>query len=366
MTEQECNNKYAGEMTFKDFIVILFKGVAYLKSFRKVILISIILGTIAGGLYSYIQKPVYTANLTFVLEDEKSTNSGLAGALGLANSLGIDIGTSAGGAFNGQNLIELMMSRTLVEKALLKSIVLNKEKSTLADFYLDIYKLRKAWQKNPRLNSISFLHPFNRSDFSLTQDSVLGIIYEHLVKENLSVVQKDKKTSIITVEVKSIDENFSKLFVEYLTKEVSEFYIITKSSKAQANVLILERQADSIRKELNFAIAGVASSNDQTYNLNPALNIKRVPSSKRQIDVQANTVILTELVKNLELARVSLRKETPLIQVIDKPILPLKKTIKKPLIIIFTSIIFFVTITISGILLRLLYVKHIKPLKKIE
>lgn len=31
------------------------------------------------------------------------------------------------------------------------------------------------------------------------------------------------------------------------------------------------------------------------------------------------------MVKNLELAKVTLRKETPLIQIIDKPILPLKK-----------------------------------------
>jgi uncharacterized protein involved in exopolysaccharide biosynthesis len=43
------------------------------------------------------------------------------------------------------------------------------------------------------------------------------------------------------------------------------------------------------------------------------------------VDVQANTAILTELVKQTELAKVTLRKETPLIQVIDRPILPLKK-----------------------------------------
>jgi uncharacterized protein involved in exopolysaccharide biosynthesis len=43
------------------------------------------------------------------------------------------------------------------------------------------------------------------------------------------------------------------------------------------------------------------------------------------VDVQANTAILTELVKQTELAKVTLRKETPLIQVIDAPILPLEK-----------------------------------------
>lgn len=53
--------------------------------------------------------------------------------------------------------------------------------------------------------------------------------------------------------------------------------------------------------------------------------VLQVPSQRRQVDVQANQAILTELVKNLEVAKVSLRKETPLIQIIDGPVLPLEK-----------------------------------------
>jgi len=91
------------------------------------------------------------------------------------------------------------------------------------------------------------------------------------------------------------------------------------------NMAILQHQTDSIRAELNGAITGVAVANDNTFMLNPALNVNRAPSAKRQVDVQANTAILTELVKQTELAKVTLRKETPLIQVIDRPILPLPK-----------------------------------------
>jgi uncharacterized protein involved in exopolysaccharide biosynthesis len=88
---------------------------------------------------------------------------------------------------------------------------------------------------------------------------------------------------------------------------------------------ILRRQTDSIRGELNGAITGVAVANDNVFGLNPAMNVRRAPSARRQVDVQANTAILTELVKQTELAKVTLRKETPLIQVIDTPILPLEK-----------------------------------------
>ena len=116
---------------------------------------------------------------------------------------------------------------------------------------------------------------------------------------------------------------FAKAFSETLAKQVSDFYVDTKSKKARMNMAILQHQTDSIRAELNGAITGVAVANDNTFMLNPALNVNRAPSAKRQVDVQANTAILTELVKQTELAKVTLRKETPLIQVIDRPILPL-------------------------------------------
>jgi hypothetical protein len=151
----------------------------------------------------------------------------------------------------------------------------------------------------------------------------LGKIYENLSNGSLSIAQKDKKIAIISMDVASTNELFSLYFCESLAKEVGKFYVNTKSKKARMNMEILERQTDSIRAELNGAITGVAVANDNTFMLNPALNVKRAPSARRQVDVQANTAVLTELVKQSEMAKVTLRKETPLIQVIDRPILPL-------------------------------------------
>ena len=150
-------------------------------------------------------------------------------------------------------------------------------------------------------------------------------MYDDLSKTGLSVGQKDKKIAIISIDVSSTSELFAKYFTEALVKEVSDFYVTTKSKKARMNMDILERQTDSIRGALNGAITGVAVANDNTFGLNPAMNVRRAPSARRQVDVQANTAILTELVKQTELAKVTVRKETPLIQVIDQPILPLKK-----------------------------------------
>jgi hypothetical protein len=164
-----------------------------------------------------------------------------------------------------------------------------------------------------------------RKYFTRAHDSILGVMYQDLSKTGLTVGQKDKKIAIITIVVNSANELFAKYFTEALVKEVSDFYVSTKSRKSRMNMAILQKQTDSIRGELNGAITGVAVANDNTFMLNPALNVRRAPSARRQVDVQANTAILTELVKQSELAKVTVRKETPLIQVIDRPILPLKR-----------------------------------------
>ena len=154
---------------------------------------------------------------------------------------------------------------------------------------------------------------------------MLFIIYKDLIKYDLSVFQKDKKITIMNIEINSINEQFAKVFCETIAKETSEYYVEIKSKKSRMNVDILQHQADSIRAELNSAISGVAVETDNVFNLNAAMNVKRTPSARRQVDVQANTAILTQLVGNLELAKVTLRKETPLIQIIDRPIFPLEK-----------------------------------------
>lgn len=311
------------EISIKELVLKFNDWIKYFLSKWQILLVAGVLGGVLGFTYAYFQKPLYTATLTFALEDDKGSSGG--GLSGIASQFGFDLGSSAGGAFSGANLIELMKSRTLVEKVLLDSVTVQNKRMLLIDYYINYTDLRKRWQEKPRLKNIAFGQMGEQNSDSFLQDSVLGTIYKQIEKEILSVSQIDKKVSIISIEVKSGNELFSKLFTEGLARVVSDFYVDTKSKKAKNNVEILERQVDSIRAELNNAISGVASANDDIYNLNPALNIKRVPSSKRQIDVQANTAILTQLVTNLELARVTLRRETPLIQIIDRPILPLEK-----------------------------------------
>ncbi len=324
MTEQPVQPIDNDEISLKELIQKIQEWVAYLKTQWKLIIGIAALGAIIGFAYASFQKPTYQATSTFVLEEDKG-GGGLGGAMGLASSFGFDLGGGGGGLFTSSNIIELMKSRLVVEKTLLNPVQVAGKEISLADYYVQINKLKEAWTKKPALANISFPANADRTKFSLEQDSILQSISAGLTKNNLVIAQKDKKVSIISLTVKTENELFSKLFCEQLLKETSDFYIETKSKKSRLNVEILQHQADSIRAELNGAITGVAAASDNVYNLNPAFNVKRTPSTRRQVDVQANTAILTQLVAQLELSKVSLRKETPLVQLIDRPILPLEK-----------------------------------------
>jgi hypothetical protein len=312
------------EISLKELFEKIKDWFSYLFSQWKTILLTGIIGAGLGLAYSFSKEPVYTASLSFALEDEKG-GGGLGGALGLASSLGLDLGGGGGSIFTGSNLTELFKSRVMVEQTLLSPVVVDGKTISLAEMYLRNEGWRSKWEGKAQYEKIQFLPDTKRTYFTRAHDSIIGVIYQDLSKDGLVVGQKDKKIAIITIDVSSTNELFSKYFTEALVKEVSDFYVMTKSKKARLNMDILERQTDSIRRALNGAITGVAVANDNTFGLNPAMNVRRAPSSRRQVDVQANTAILTELVKQTELAKVTLRKETPLIQIIDKPILPLKK-----------------------------------------
>ena len=318
----ELNQNTNDEPSVKD-IVMRVKGFwEYLMYRRKTIIIAMIIGAVLGLVYSYVEKPVYTASLSFALED---TSPGGVGDLNIG-SFAIELGGgNSGGAFSSSNLPELFLSRNMVEKTLLTPIVFESQKISLAEMYIQNEGWRTNWEKTTSLKGIQFSANATRSDFSRAQDSILGVIYEELSKSNLDVSQKDKKIAIVTINLKSSSELFAKQFTEALADQVSNFYIDYKSKKSRQNVEILTKQTDSIREQLNTAIAEVAVSVDNTFNLNPALNVNRTTTSRKKVDVQANTAILKELVKQSELAKVALRKEIPLIQVIDRPILPLEK-----------------------------------------
>jgi len=127
----------------------------------------------------------------------------------------------------------------------------------------------------------------------------------------------------LSVAYTSDDELFAKAFNEVLVSRVNQFYAFTKTKKTGENLRILSFQVDSVKKVLDQSLLDLANFEENNINVNTFRSTAMVPRQKIMIDLQASSAIYEELVKNLEITKLSHRNSTPLIQTIDEPILPL-------------------------------------------
>ncbi len=296
--------------------------IAYLRSKIRIILSVTLLCGLAGLVISFIIKPKYTATCTFVLEesDKGGLLSQYAGLASLAN-MGLD---NSGGIFKGDNIIELYKSELMVKKTLLTRATINGKSMLLIDRYTSFNNLIKKWADNYGLKNISFEN--YKPGLNLTQDSLFNNLPEIFNEKSLLVNKPDKKLNIIQVSFTSKDEYFAKEFTDKLVENVNNFYIQTKTKRSSENVGILQHQADSVKAVLNSSINGVSYAIEAAPLANPLLTSQRSAPQRKQVDVQTNTAIYTAIIQNLELAKMSLLQAKPLIQVIDEPAYPLKKS----------------------------------------
>src|SRR5690606_10059089 len=123
----------------------------------------------------------------------------------------------------------------------------------------------------------------------------------------------------------SPDEVFSKFYNETLARNVNDFYIQTKTKKSTNNIEILQKKVDSVRTVMEDAIYSAAKVSDATPNLNPTRQIQRiVPAQEAQFSAETNKAMLAQLLQNLELTKMNQLQEQPLIQLVDRPVYPLK------------------------------------------
>lgn len=320
----EIINNSSDEISLKELILKTQEWFKYLLSKWYVLVLAGILGGIGGFFYAKSQKPLYTASTTFVLEAGDSGGS-LGQYAGMAAMMGIDLGGAGGGIFQGDNLLELYKSRKMIEAALLTS---NEESNNqiLLEQYLEITKSKERWKtKVPALLDVDFTKDVQPSVAKQRlRDSIIADAVIAINKNILQVSKPDKKLSIIKVDVISEDESFSKEFNEALVREVNEFYVQTKTKKSLDNIAILQHKTDSVRSVMNGAISSAAVIIDATPNLNPTKQAQRVvPAQRSQFSAETNRAILGQLVQNLEMSKMALLKEAPLIQKVDEPIYPL-------------------------------------------
>jgi hypothetical protein len=285
--------------------------IAYLWRFKFLIMGVGLLFALGGYFKVKMAKPSFTASLTFALEQ----GGGASSLGGLASQFGFSMGGGADG-LGGENLLSLMKTRRVIQDVLLSPIVVNGDSVLLLEQYL------KSSQKWSSWDSLGLLPINPLICCNNQQDSAIGVVVKSVSEGSLAVGKVDKKLSFVTVSYTGSDAIFAGSFVERLTEKSTNFYVQTKMANSNANMALLERRVDSVSAEMQAAMVGFASAQDQ--NSFTVQSVAKVSSVQKQMKVTMLTTLYGELVKNLELSKTMMAREEPLITIIDRPHYPLR------------------------------------------
>ena len=313
---------------YSELKAIVLRFLNYFISQYKIILYITIITSALGLLYGKLQPSTFKATSTFIVEDKSGKGGG--GLSGLASQFGIDVGGLTGGGaglFDGDNILEIIKSRSIIEKVLLTKM---EEPSsfkgqTIADYYIQVEDLKDKFErKNINVKSLNFAGLSGGAKHTVQQDSVLYVLFDRIYKD-LNVEKKNKKSTIITLEVVSGDQIFSKIFAEELLKQTSDLYIDIKTGNLSRSINKIQQKADSLQNSLRgiYQKSFQAENATKLYNVNSSLRINTSQTEIAARDKTVSSTLYGEVVKNLETLKLSLINQTPVIQVLDTPKYPL-------------------------------------------
>jgi hypothetical protein len=311
------------EISLKELINKFNQVIYYLRKQWWKIFIVASLGGLMGFFYAYSKPITYSATLSFVVEEGKSSSAGLAA---IAGQFGLDVGGANGtGLLNGENLLLFLKSNELVKQTLLTNYD-STTRYSLADKYADVYGLREKWLKSSKVGkAVYFPISEGRVVFTRLQDSLLMTITSQLIKKELVIERPEKKATFITVQTTMRDELLSKFFCERLVQKATEIYVQSKIKRQKNNVDRLQKRSDSIGAILNNKTFVSASDQEKILDINPASRTSTVNAEISGREKMMLATIYGEVVKNLEISKLQLSQETPSIQIIDPVGLPLNK-----------------------------------------
>tara|TARA_B100001115_G_scaffold184928_1_gene189900 strand:- start:231 stop:1301 length:1071 start_codon:yes stop_codon:yes gene_type:complete len=317
---QESNNLYDDEIRLKTVILKVQELKNELVSRWKVVFIFSTLFAVLGVLYAMKKQTTYKAELNFVVEDNSRGAGTLGKYSGLASQFGFDFGGGASTTFSEGNILELLTSRRVVEAALLSEVSIDGQKDLLINYHTDFNNYREKWaEKAPDIKTLAY--HYDRSRFTLLHDSILAVAWRNLTGDNVNVQLVDE-SNIISVSCKSKNELFAKLLVEELVAEVKEYYTHTQTAKARHTLDFIQNRADSVLNELKLAELSYARHRDSNFGVMRAEGLLEELRLKREVEIL--NVMYGEIIKNLEISKVTLLNQKPLINVIDSPRFPLE------------------------------------------
>ena len=297
---------------------------------KKIIIYSTIIFSIIGVVSAILSPIKYNSETVFITQNQETGSSSLSG---VASLVGINLGN---GSFGGE--IPPTMYPQIIESVKFKRLLLDKIIDENNNFTLEKYM--------SEYYSIEEIKEQNISNLGMTQaeEKYFNILNEIL---SVSVNQKD---GFISINSEMPNAEYSAKIVKFSREILQNIIIDNKIETARQNLIFSQGELMEKKKEFDEIYSKLAFFSDS--NLNSVNSFVLNEKNKLESEFQIISAVVEEISKQVEQAKLQLKKDTPVFSTIKEAIIPIKNSNpKKTKVAVIYGLIGFI-LSIAFILIK--------------
>ncbi|MEO5869830.1 MAG: hypothetical protein ABIT91_08240 [Gemmatimonadaceae bacterium] len=277
----------AGEVTVPWFLVVLLRA-------RRLILGIVAVGVLLGVVLALLKPDAYTCSFSFLPQAAES--QGGSGLASLAGQLGISVGGLGGNGQPPQLYADLFSTRSVLAPIAKDSVRL-----TPNGPWTPLHTFLEVKEREPEAR-------LERTIKALRTDVVTTSVATHT-------------TGIIAVSVRTTSPYASLQIAQHLLDGVNRFNIATRKSQAAEERRFTEGRLQDAKASLRVAEDALQRflQGNRQFSGSPEL---RFQQERLQREVSLQQQVVVGLAQQYEDARIREVRDTPVITVIEPPVLP--------------------------------------------
>jgi uncharacterized protein involved in exopolysaccharide biosynthesis len=305
---------------------------------RKVIIYTTIIFSAVGVAFALLSPVKYKSTTIFITQNQEKGSSSLSG---VASLVGINLGSSSFGGDIPSTMYPQIIESVKFKRLLLKKVIDKKNNITLQNFIAEYYSVQEVEQDNTL-----------DLGMTLSEEKYFKILTEIL---NVSINTKD---GFISISSKMPNAEYSARTAKYSRELLQNIIIENKIETARQNLIFSEGQLIEKKREFDDLYSKLAFFSDS--NLNSVNSFVLNEKNKLESEFQIISAVVEEISKQVEQAKLQLKKDTPVFSTIQEAVIPIKRSSPKraQLVIIFGFIGFIISciiILISKTLKNIFY-----------
>lgn len=313
----------------KDIISIDFSAFFRVIWKEKVLILAITLLFALGGVYSALSAREEFISTGKILPEYQSKAGGLSQFAGLASLAGVDLSSAAAA---GADAI-----RPDLYPDVLKS----------TPFFLDLFKTKVKTKDNKEMTFSQFYDTFVLDDKIEEKDTKVKfpkgnqyIAVSYQTEKNLKDLRErisaviDKKSGLITVTVKLPDPVVATIITDYSMNFLTNYITNYRTEKAKRDLDFLAERLDAAKGKYYTNQVKKAQYSDQNQLSMIKLQAADLQRERIESEYKISSTFYNSLLQKYEEAKLKLQQETPVLKVLEPPVVPNKRSEPKRVIVV--------------------------------